>query len=171
MFEGPPIFDIARLDLATLERNIKFIAESLGKHIYGIKNDPHIFEGSNGINHQFVKVWTEILSQYPRFLPYLLKDSPILVGFEKILNEWTSQVSKQVSSYDSDYTFYTSSGIMQMSLLKTKSFSFDLIISVAVTIYLITIALILSSGKALNPLFASLRDLFITKKRKNQKAT
>ena len=74
-----------RISVATLAKNIRFVAESLAKHIYGQQTrDLLIFEGDLAINELFLTAWLDVLTAAPRAAPYLSKKSPLFSGLTQV---------------------------------------------------------------------------------------
>ncbi len=75
-----------QVSLDILERNARFIAESLAKHIYGLEaqHDLSVFNGSLNINKHFLQSWMNVLGASPRVTPFMAKKEPLLVGLESV---------------------------------------------------------------------------------------
>jgi len=158
LFSRSHIFD-SRVNLKILERNIKFIAESLAKHMFGYHDhDVEVFAGSLEVNSYFVKSWIDALTSTSRFAPLLKPDSPMLNGIQRVLEEYSGVVSNQTFPLvESEYIFY---GGIKTSLYayRVKPYIFDIILSFLVIIYLSILFVILKGPteaiKSLKRLFA-----------------
>jgi len=138
------IFDTRdKLNTKILIRNIEFIAESLAKLIFGIQSkDLRVFEGSMAVNQQFVESWLDIITATPRVSPFMPKKSPVVIGLEKVLQNYVKDVSTQVFTLESEYTFYDNiKG--SLSTYRVKSTIFDVLFFFCLVIYLSGIYILL----------------------------
>jgi len=134
-FSRSNLFD-TKVNLAILERNIKFIAESLAKHVYGHnEKEFEVFAGSLAVNSHFIKSWMDALTSFPRFAPLIPLDSPLLIGLQKVLEDYTGAVTNQTFPLESEYTFYGTTKA-SLSAYRVKPYAFDIILSFLVAIYL-----------------------------------
>lgn len=120
-----------------MAKNIKFVAESLAKYIYGTDVNTNIFEGSLAVDTQFVNAWLETLASYPRMFPFTEKNHTVISGLEKTLSQYTTDVSRQtftLATSSDEIAFYDSTS-GQMTAFKSKPFYFDMFISVGVLGY------------------------------------
>eukprot|EP00029_Vermamoeba_vermiformis_P011991 TRINITY_DN679_c0_g1_i1.p1 TRINITY_DN679_c0_g1~~TRINITY_DN679_c0_g1_i1.p1 ORF type:complete len:601 (-),score=179.73 TRINITY_DN679_c0_g1_i1:370-2172(-) len=120
-----------------LAKNIKFVAESLAKYIYGTDTHTNIFEGSLAVDNQFISAWLETLASYPRMFPFTEKNHTIISGLERTLGQYTTDVSRQtftLATASDEIAFYDSTS-GQMTAYKSKPFYFDMFISVGVLAY------------------------------------
>jgi len=131
------IFDVrSKVNATILKRNIKFIAESIAKYIYGFSGRPlEVFGGSLTPNSDFIDAWLNTVTSVPRSIPFLPQTLPIVAGLQKVLSEYTSEVSNQTYPLESDYVFYDSA-TASMSAYKVKPNIFDFILLIAIAIYL-----------------------------------
>jgi len=97
-----------------------------------------IFTGSYAVNKQFIEAWIQTLNQYPRVAPYLIKKDPIVEGFKTALNETTGEITVQVFDYDNTFKFFETQKT-QMSAYKVKPITFDVYLSLLITIYLLSL--------------------------------
>ncbi|KAL2624503.1 hypothetical protein R1flu_008748 [Riccia fluitans] len=119
-------------------RNIKLIAETLAKHIYGLdgKNVEVFADGSSfAVSPDYVKLWLDLLSRTPRVAPFLGKNGPIIVALQKELAVYTSDVGVQNDNLDGSFLFYDTIQA-QLSIYQVASVTFDLFIMIAVGFYL-----------------------------------
>merc|ERR1712072_693854 len=138
--EHGSIFD-RHINMTTLKRNTKFVAEVLATHIYGFHGKSlEVFSGSLNVNDEFVSAWQSALSQHARMQPFLStasKSSPqgrLVDGLEKALDTYTSSLRKETFTPTSSMRIYSVTDV-QMSAYKVKPATFDLMLSVAILVY------------------------------------
>ncbi|KAG6557478.1 hypothetical protein Mapa_000751 [Marchantia paleacea] len=125
-------------------RNIKIVAESLAKHIYGLegKNIEVFADGSSlAVSPPYVKLWLDLLSRTPRVAPFLGKNAPIIAAIQKLAVH-TKDVSLQHDNLDGTFLFYDTIKA-QLSIYQVASVTFDLFIMLAVGSYLGILFLVL----------------------------
>ena len=85
LFPLPSIYAYsAHVNVSTLTRNIRFVAESLAKYIYGLhERDVEVFGGSLGLSNHFVSSWLQALTDNPRAEMFGI-DSNLLGGLERV---------------------------------------------------------------------------------------
>jgi hypothetical protein len=137
--EHGSIFD-RQVNMKSLKRNIKFLAEVLGTHMYGLHGKGlEIFTGSHGISDDFVSAWQETLSQQPRVQPFLTSSKAsqagqLIAGLENVLSTYTSSVQKDTFSPNSGLRFYGVTNV-RMSVFNVKPAMFDLGLFAAIVVY------------------------------------
>jgi hypothetical protein len=73
------------LDAQSLKKNIKLIAESLGKFIYPTKiKDIEIFNGGLSPNDRTLNAWIDLISQHSRSIPFTNKNSEIVTSLKTV---------------------------------------------------------------------------------------
>ncbi|XP_033634705.1 nicalin-1-like [Asterias rubens] len=137
--------DRSRVDVDVLARNIKVLAEALGRHIYGISKNsidqqPEIFVDGMGINKDFLGSWVNFLSSNPRPAQLMVsKDQPVLVTLEKTLSKHLNNEVKMVSikadKREPEFVFYDGMKFT-MYAYNVKPAVFDLFLAAAIAGYL-----------------------------------
>eukprot|EP01116_Phalansterium_solitarium_P008752 TRINITY_DN22717_c0_g1_i1.p1 TRINITY_DN22717_c0_g1~~TRINITY_DN22717_c0_g1_i1.p1 ORF type:complete len:559 (-),score=186.63 TRINITY_DN22717_c0_g1_i1:86-1705(-) len=139
----PPLFgrshlfdNRSRIDTAILTRNVRFVAESIAKHIYNLSSTEFaIIDGSHGVDELFVEGWIDAIAGMPRYQPLLTPQSPFIAGLSKTLSQYTT-LSNETFVVDEDYVFHAEAARAAMTVFKTRPFTFDLLLSAAVIVYL-----------------------------------
>ncbi|XP_031572437.1 nicalin-1-like [Actinia tenebrosa] len=163
------MFDIRVHDDQKLERNIKFIAESLARHIFnltkkGYSKDLETFTQGLGVDSQFVKTWMDYLSLQPRPAQSLHKDHPFLQGLELTLSKFIKDVKRttmKADKRDPEFVFYDQLET-KMSAYRVKPAIFDLFLAVGIASYLGMVYLAIQN-------FSSLSDFLWQKQLGNLK--
>jgi hypothetical protein len=146
-----------------LERNIKFVAESLAKHMFGhSERDFEIFAGSLAVNSQFVQSWMTALTSVSRFAPLIPLDSQVLSGMQRVFEDHVGSVTNQTFELESGYTFFGTPKV-SMSAYRVKPFAFDLILALVVSAYLFSLFVVL---KGPSEAIKDIKGLFSTKDKK-----
>ncbi|CAM6095730.1 unnamed protein product [Calypogeia fissa] len=133
------------VDEAIIIRNIKIVAETLAKHIYGFEGKKiDIFaDGSSlAISRPYVQQWLKLLSRTPRVSPFLKRNDPIITALQKELVDHTKDVSLQHDTLDGTFLFYDTTKA-QLSIYQVASVTFDIFIMLAVASYLLVLFVIL----------------------------
>lgn len=74
----------ANVNVSILTRNIRFVAESLAKSIYGLhEREVEVFAGSLGVSDRFVSSWLRALTENHRVELFGM-DSALLMGLERV---------------------------------------------------------------------------------------
>jgi len=170
-FHKSDVFDgRSRVNVTILERNIKFVAESLAKYIYEVSNkDVEVFDGSNGYvsesNARFLRSYLDTLISTPRVVPFLQPNSPILQALPRALGETTFDVTNQTFVLESEYTFFDTKdgGKASMSAYKVKPVTFDFLFIVAISIYVAVLYMVL---KGPSDAIDQVKRMFSTKEKK-----
>eukprot|EP01120_Amphizonella_sp_Union-15-10_P004475 TRINITY_DN150_c0_g5_i1.p1 TRINITY_DN150_c0_g5~~TRINITY_DN150_c0_g5_i1.p1 ORF type:complete len:528 (-),score=82.95 TRINITY_DN150_c0_g5_i1:78-1661(-) len=138
LFTESDLFDRqSTVDIKLLQRNIKFIAESLVKYMYNLSTHSNltVFEGWLDLDTEFLSSWSKTLTKRSRMIPYFKTKDPILEGLERVLSEYASDVSNQTFKLESEYLFYD--GMRStMEVYKVKPILFDVILFVCIGVYL-----------------------------------
>lgn len=124
---------------AAIFRNVKLVAESLARHVYGRQGkNVQIFadNSSLAINPSYMKSWLNLLSRTPRVAPFLSKNDPFISALKKELEEHTAQVSVQHEVIDGTFTFYDSTKAT-LNVYQVASMTFDLLLLLVLGSYLI----------------------------------
>jgi BOS complex subunit NCLN len=140
MFGGTGLLDrTSRINPEVLERNIKFVAESLAKMVYngaGLSdNSRDIVSGVFGVNTAAVKSWLSFLGKEPRAAPFLEKTSPVIQHLERELDSHLSDVKRTAFALSPKYLFYKSDATV-MSVYRVKPFFFDVLLAASIIAYL-----------------------------------
>jgi len=169
------IFD-TQVQFDILTRNIKFVAEGLSRYIYNL-NKPNIsiFADDLALSSDFISSWTQAISRYPRMMPYLstkakdAKESVLITGLEKELSKHVADVSRKtviLSKEDSqDYIFYDKM-LATLSAFRGKPVSFDIILSIVISIYLIVLYTVLKGPRNT---WLQIQQIFAGSKKKRTK--
>ncbi|KAG0631561.1 hypothetical protein M758_1G262500 [Ceratodon purpureus] len=126
-------------------RNIKVVAESLARHIYGQEGKQvEVFaKGSNlALSPAYVRSWLDLLGRTPRVAPFLGKNAPIITALHKELAQHTKDASLQHETLDSAHVFYDLTKA-QLNVYQVASVTFDFIVALAVGSYLILLFIVL----------------------------
>jgi len=125
------------------KKNIKFIGESLAKHIYGLSGkELEVFTESLKPNSGFISSWLTTVANVPRAIPFIPKNSPLMSGVTKVLSNYVTDVTNQTFVLESDYTFYEPIKVT-MSAYKVKPAMFDVMLAGIVASYLSLLYLVL----------------------------
>jgi hypothetical protein len=163
-FEHGHILD-RHVNMTTLKRNIKFLAEVLASHIYGFHGKGlEVFTGSLSVNDDFVSAWQNSLSRHGRMQQFLFlnsatKTSPegqLIDGLEKVMEAYTSSLRKETFTVASNVKFYSVADV-RMSAYKVKPMTFDLAMTGAILIYFAILFFSLNGYKDGMEKLASLR--------------
>ncbi|XP_050305475.1 nicalin-1 [Anthonomus grandis grandis] len=124
------------VDVKRLQRNAEIIVDALGKFIYDTTD---IFGAGWNVSGDAVESWMDYLSSQPRS-PQLLtaKDHPLLVALQDDFNKYLRDVKVTYAvpdKRDPDYQFYSSTGGI-MHIYSVKPALFDLVLTIAIAIYL-----------------------------------
>jgi hypothetical protein len=125
------------LDSTLLKKNIKLIAEALGKFVYGTGKEVEIFNGSLSPNDRFLNAWKDTFSQYSRSIPFTSKSSEIVTGLKTILGQFASDVTTQEFEPKTNNLKFYGNGKIQLSVYKVKPLSFDLLLLVPIVAYIL----------------------------------
>ncbi|XP_022103016.1 nicalin-like isoform X2 [Acanthaster planci] len=137
--------DRSRVDVDVLARNVKIIAEALGRHIYGISKNsldkqPEIFVDGMGVNRDFLASWVNYLSTNPRPAQLMVsKDQPVLSTLEQTLSKHLMKEVKMLSikadKREPEFVFYD--GLkFTMYAYNVKPAVFDLFLAAGIAGYL-----------------------------------
>ncbi|XP_024390763.1 uncharacterized protein [Physcomitrium patens] len=139
------IADIRSVNETVVLRNIKVVAESLARHIYGQQGKQvELFAaGSNlALNPSYVRSWLNLLGRTSRVAPFLGKNAPIINALHKELSQHTKDASLQHETLDSTFLFYDSTKA-QLNVYQVASVTFDFIVALAVGSYLMLLFIVL----------------------------
>ncbi|GAQ80052.1 Nicastrin [Klebsormidium nitens] len=133
----------ARVDPAAVAKAVKFVAESLARHIYG-SGSVEVFADNTSlaVSTEFVAHWLGLLGSTPRVAAFLSKTSPIVTALQKQLSEYVGEVSFHAAKLESDLVMYDAS-TAKMNIHKVASMTFDIWILLAVAAYLASLYAIL----------------------------
>lgn len=132
--------------MTLLETNVKFIAESLARHIYD-QADIEVFAGDWSVNSIFMKSWLEAITMKPRSPSFLSSNSLLLEGIAtvttfiyklmdfQVLEAYAGDVVNHTFVADSDILFYSST-TASMSIFRVKPIIFDIMLSLVTTFYI-----------------------------------
>ncbi|KAL8154120.1 hypothetical protein V2J09_011880 [Rumex salicifolius] len=122
-------------------RNVKLVAESLARHIYGLEGkNVQIFadNGSLAVNPSYIESWLDLLSSTPRLAPLMPKGDPFINALKRELEEHTANVNVQHDVIDGIFTFYDSTKAT-LNIYQVASVTFDLLLLLALGSYLIVL--------------------------------
>ena len=158
------------MNVTTLKRNIKLLAEVLASHIYGFHGKGlEVFTGSLAVHDDFVNAWAMSLSQHARMLPFLStapKNSPesrLMEGLEKAMEAYTTSLRKDPFTAPSPVHFYRVSNV-KMSAFRVKPVAFDVVLSLLLVVYF---AALFFGLQGFGPGCEKLRSLFAKKAKRN----
>jgi len=133
------IFDTtASMNKNHLRRNIKYVLEVVGKHIYN-RTDRDLLgiaAQSLALRDSAIDAWLEYLTSQPRVVPYLSKESPVLQQLERALGSHCTDVKRIPFNLDTTHTYYQSPIQSQMTVYQVKPFTFDIFLTLAIVAYL-----------------------------------
>eukprot|EP00164_Ancoracysta_twista_P003645 GFYU01004883.1.p1 GENE.GFYU01004883.1~~GFYU01004883.1.p1 ORF type:complete len:539 (-),score=188.17 GFYU01004883.1:106-1722(-) len=169
VFSQSSIFEKSTTDVDTLERNIRFVAESLARHVYGYHGQElKVFEGSLGISSTFLKAWTNALEATPRMAPYHISGD-IFENMYNVFREFTAEAAQDnflLDSAQSGMEFFSSIDT-DMTVAVVKPVMFDAVLGLANAIYLFFLYFCLAGL----PSFSDITGFFSSsKKGKGKKA-
>ncbi|XP_051134370.1 uncharacterized protein LOC127253698 [Andrographis paniculata] len=129
------------VDEASIRQNVKLVAESLARHIYGLegKNVDIFADGTSlSVNPYYIHSWLQYLSRTPRVAPFLSKNDPLIMALKKELAEHTMDVTVQQEVLEGLLTFYDSTS-SRLHIYQVASVTFDLLLLLVLGSYLITL--------------------------------
>eukprot|EP01104_Vermistella_antarctica_P000723 TRINITY_DN10844_c0_g1_i1.p1 TRINITY_DN10844_c0_g1~~TRINITY_DN10844_c0_g1_i1.p1 ORF type:complete len:614 (-),score=173.46 TRINITY_DN10844_c0_g1_i1:110-1813(-) len=125
------------VNIDALTRNIKFVAEGLARQVYNLDANSrgvNVFEGSSGLDRDFIERWLTTLSSSSRALPLI--DDGLVDALQEVLVQYSSHAARSTHSFDSGYTFYGPSTVT-MSVYNVKPALFEVVLSLSVLAYLL----------------------------------
>jgi hypothetical protein len=148
-----------RVSAEALSRNIRLVAEALGRHVYATQA-PLLAAGSHAINQNFVSSWLKFLGAQARVDAFLGKKAPVLSELEKVcffasditpqlyfffslrfffeqtLSKHTTDFARSTFALASDVRFYRAAQEPHsLSIFSVKPVMFDMYLSLAVIAY------------------------------------
>ena len=138
MLSAGGVFDRReRVSSAIVARNIQIIADALCHMIYGASQGTlaNLVDGSHGISQVYIDAWLDFMGKQSRVAPFFTKKSPLLDSLEKVLARYTSDVRHIAFPLNVEYDFFETQPA-NMSVYKVKSWSFDLLLALAIGSYL-----------------------------------
>eukprot|EP00761_Pharyngomonas_kirbyi_P001409 gb/GECH01001413.1/.p1 GENE.gb/GECH01001413.1/~~gb/GECH01001413.1/.p1 ORF type:complete len:594 (+),score=143.80 gb/GECH01001413.1/:1-1782(+) len=130
-----------KLNLSLVDRNIRFIAESLSNFMFEAKDDRiSVFLGNLAPRHEFMAAWFRTLGNVSRAAPYndeLPVSSKTLVSsLSKTLAKYLGEsVSISDFEYPNKMKFYGNAE-MKMTVFKSRPFSFEILLMIPIAAYL-----------------------------------
>jgi len=140
------MFDrLSLIEMDTLVRNCKFVAEVLCRHVYDLNQstDMSIVKGAYDIDKQFVVSWMEYISSIPRMGSYINHKHELLKKVQDTLKTYTVEVTKTLFKIDSRFEKYYTSDVASVSAYRVKPFTFDIYFMCSVCGYLMVLTLAL----------------------------
>lgn len=148
------------VDAEAIAQSVKLVAESIAKHIYGYQGRQiEVFANNSSlaVSPSYIGLWLDLLSRTPRVAPFLSKTDPIITALKKELGDHTTDVSIQHDVLDNSFTFYDLPKT-ELNIYQVASITFDLVITVAVLLYLsVLYILLVITTKSFDDLFAVFR--------------
>jgi hypothetical protein len=123
-------------------RNIKLVAESLARRIYGQQVEVFAAGSNLALNPAYVRSWMDLLGRTPRVAPFLGKNAPIINALHKELAQHTKDATLQHDTLDSTFAFYETTKA-QLNVYQVASVTFDFVVALAVGSYLIILFIVL----------------------------
>merc|ERR1712166_90278 len=162
-----------KVDLPTLYRNIKFVAEVIARHVYELPagESLNVFKDSLALNEQFIKAWHGVIAQEDRMQVVLTgsnkdpKSVKLILGLERALSEYTEAVRPEVFTVDSPMKFYDVSRV-KMAAYKVKPVTFDLVFAVLIIMYLVGVLVLL---QGFGPAIAEIKGVLMGGKNSKSK--
>lgn len=90
---GPGMTDRA-VDADVLRRNVRFVAEALGRVVYG--GGVEVASGAHGVSDEFLGAYTRFMASQPRSAVHFEKTSPVLAELERVLRRHATDVARRV---------------------------------------------------------------------------
>ncbi|XP_066142416.1 BOS complex subunit NCLN [Euwallacea fornicatus] len=139
------------LDVDRLVRNARIIVDAIGRYVYDIP-EGGIFGGNWDVNPHYVETWLEHLAGQPRS-PQLLssKDNPLVGSLLDNFNKYLRDVKITYAlpdKRDPDYQFFGSTD-GTVNIYSVKPAVFDLVLTLAITSYLVSVYFAISYIPAL----------------------
>lgn len=153
-----------KVDLPTLHRNIKFVAEVIARRVYQLPaaESMSVFRDSLALNEPFVEAWHSAIAKEDRMQMLLSgtnkdpKSNKLVHSLERALSEYTGSVRPEVFTVDSPIKFYDVSTV-QMAAYKVKPVTFDLVFSLLIIVYLLGLLVLLQGW---GPAMAEIKGMF-----------
>lgn len=126
----------ANLDTESLEKNIRFIAESLTRFLYNL-NDPNlvVYNKQDLTSQESINNWVETFANYTRFPTKLTPGSEFTKLLKESLSNITNTPVKTQKYQVTDYTLYNTK-VETMSIYKVKPAILDLYIFIGIIGYI-----------------------------------
>lgn len=141
MYRTSILDDRSRVESDKLTRNIKIIAEALGRHLFDMNADSptqEIFTDALGVNSESIRSWVDYLSSQPRAAQLMTKDTPVMQTLEQTLSRYlkdSKTVTIKADKREPEYVFYD--GLkFNMYAYNVKPAVFDLFLAAAIAGYL-----------------------------------
>eukprot|EP00026_Physarum_polycephalum_P007378 Phypoly_transcript_07437.p1 GENE.Phypoly_transcript_07437~~Phypoly_transcript_07437.p1 ORF type:complete len:545 (+),score=85.23 Phypoly_transcript_07437:27-1637(+) len=126
-----------KVNIQQVARNIRFAGEALASYIYGLEGAILLHEdGSYAVVPERVAAWSEAFASHPRVSPFLPSTSPVLSQLEQELKQFTTDVAKETYPLEGDYKYFNPIST-SLTAYRAKPYTFDLYLSIAITIYLV----------------------------------
>ncbi|XP_072397376.1 BOS complex subunit NCLN [Diabrotica undecimpunctata] len=139
------------LNMERLVKNTNIVAEALARHIYG-ESYESVFGSSLKISRKNIESWANTISSEARS-PQLIstKDNPLVASFKQTFNEFLREVKVTVAvpdKRDPDFQFYHNTGGV-VNVYSVKPAIFDLVLTIAIVLYLVIIYFLIERFPAL----------------------
>eukprot|EP00358_Blepharisma_japonicum_P004020 CAMPEP_0202947132 /NCGR_PEP_ID=MMETSP1395-20130829/10848_1 /ASSEMBLY_ACC=CAM_ASM_000871 /TAXON_ID=5961 /ORGANISM="Blepharisma japonicum, Strain Stock R1072" /LENGTH=448 /DNA_ID=CAMNT_0049648179 /DNA_START=178 /DNA_END=1524 /DNA_ORIENTATION=+ len=127
------------IDIDAIERNIRFIAESLTRFLYS-RDDGNlvVYSKAELTSKESIGLWAEKLGNYTRFTTKLAPGAEFPKVLKETLNELTNSTFKVQKYPVTDYTLYNTKG-ENLSVYKVKPAILDLYIFLGIFGYIIVL--------------------------------
>ncbi|KAG5889173.1 hypothetical protein JTB14_010813 [Gonioctena quinquepunctata] len=160
-FRRTTIMDtMENLNMERLVDNAKIIAEALARHVYNVSGGS-VFGNTWDVNENHIETWVKYLSSQPRS-PQLLsdKDNVLVSTLKDTFNKYLRDVKithAVPDKRDPDFQFYqVTSGTV--NVYSVKPAVFDLVLTLAIVLYLGAIYLFIEHFSALYTIACSLTE-------------
>jgi len=141
-----------RVNLTLLERNIKFVAQTLGKFLFDVHGEGvELFDKSLSLSPLFIQAQFDAITKFSRSSHLLPPNSPLLSHLETVLNDYITKAQRHTFKADNEFQFY---GVPKasMSCFKVKSVWFDVFFTLIIGVYLLVLHLSLKGFQSLGAL-------------------
>lgn len=132
------------IDTAALSRNILFVANAIAKVVYELAAPEDIFNGTLGPQKKFIDAWAYQVGQEPRMAALLGPGAEDLVTKAgNILKDAAAEAQRQPLTLGPERTFFTQAYKVRMAVYETRPLTFDLLMCVAVAVYLFSMLVVM----------------------------
>lgn len=148
--------DKDELDISSLARNTRIVAEALGKHIFAL-NAGKILSSQLGVEEDSLQMWMDYLASQPRSSQLVAyKNNQVVAALKDTLAKYLKnvKVSHMVPDRrDPELAFYEPTKTI-IHVYSVKPAVFDLIVTLAIVAYLLVIYLVLQNFSSIYHLAA-----------------
>ncbi|KAJ9573916.1 hypothetical protein L9F63_008715, partial [Diploptera punctata] len=151
------------IDAECLAENTQVVAEALARHVFNLSSG-QVFSDSLGVEVDSMRSWLDFLTSQPRSAQLLAdKNSPLVSSLKDVMNRYLKEVKltyQTPDKRDPEFVFYDVTKAV-VNVYSVKPAIFDLFLTIAITIYLGLIYLIIQNF----PLLYTTVSKFISSKK------